>query len=337
MSLPNYIVNLEEMLGYLEDKIELNVSVDGIGGSIGNEMATIIDLLKKILMLIYDRGVQQIYGLRQHIPSVVGVFKLTKTFDFDIMLTGISYSQSGWKYQDSWDLEVDGTKLFDSFTKEIGEHKHFNVFYFVPAGTPINIYHHNDSGNSKLIWFDIEYLNLSLPNIIPPIPEPPSTDIPIDNPYDWMFVLRWEDNTSTDIDFHLYLDRDEDTHVWYSNKSITQGEDNLAYLNSDFTSHGANGRDEQPEILTAYGYEDRVINIFVTNFDGGSISENVTVEVIRKTATGDKTIQLIEIEPEEITGEKTLHIGYVENNIFTFDLKEIPYDRNVANPSYGHI
>lgn len=167
MSLPKYIVNLEEMLEYLKDKIEINTNINAgdFGLSIGDNLATIIDLLKKILAIIYDRGVQQVHGLRQHIPSVVGLFKLTKTFEFDVMLTGISYSQSGWKYQDSWNLEVGGTKLFDSFTKEIGEHKHFNVFYFVPAGTPINIYHHNDSGNSKLVWFDIEYLNLSTPNI----------------------------------------------------------------------------------------------------------------------------------------------------------------------------
>lgn len=337
MSLPSYIVNLEEMLEYLKDKIELNVNVEGIGGSIGNEMATIVDLLKKILMLIYDRGVQQIHGLRQHIPSVVGVFKLTKTFDFDIMLTGISYSQSGWKYQDSWDLEVGGTKLFDSFTKEIGEHKHFNVFYFIPAGTPINIYHHNDSGNSKIVWFDIEYLNLSLPNIIPPLPEPPESDLPISNPYDWMFVLRWEDSTGTDIDFHMYLDRDESTHIWYSNKSISKDEDNQAYLNYDFTSHGSNGREDEPEIMTIYGYKDKVVNVFVTNFDEGSISEPVTVEVIQKISTGNKSIELIEILPEQITGTKTLYIGYVKNDVFTKDLKIIPYESNHPDTSYGQI
>ncbi len=333
------------MLEYLEDKIEINVSVDGLGDSIGSEFAIILDLLKKIIALIYDRGVQQIYGLRQHIPSVVGIFTLTKTFDFDIMLTGISYSQSGWKYQDSWDLEVNGTKLFDSFTKEIGEHKHFNVFYFVPAGTPINIYHHNDSGNSKVVWFDIEYLNLSLPNIIPkpldppesPEPEIPETDLPINNPYDWMFVLRWENSTSTDVDFHMYLDKDESTHVWYSNKNIYQDEDNLAHLNSDFTSHGPNGREEQPEIMTAFGYKDRVINIFVTNFDGGLISEEVTVAVLKKSPTGDMVVDLIKIPAEQITGKQTLYIGYVKGGVFTEDFKNIPYDSDYPDPSYGQI
>lgn len=340
MSLPKYIVNLEEMLEYLKDKIviEPNVDLGDLGLSIGNDLATIIDLLKKILAIIYDRGVQQIHGLRQHIPSVMGIYKLTKTFDFDIMLTGISYSQSGWKYQDSWDLEVSGTKLVDSFTKEIGEHKHFNVFYFIPAGTPINIYHHNDSGNSKLVWFDIEYLNLSITNIIPspPTPEPPE-DLPITNPYDWMFILRWEDSTSTDIDFHMYLDRDNSNHVCYSNKKILQDEGNQAHLNYDFTSHGLNGREKEPEIMTVLGYEERVINLYLTNYDGGLINEKVTIEVFKKTITGNQSVKLIEILPEQITGEKTLYIGYVKNGIFTHEVKTIPYSKNEPDISYGKI
>jgi hypothetical protein len=171
MSLPSYIINWEELLAILGDKLQIDINDIDLGdleNYLGEQFGIIIDLLKQILDLLKDKGVQRIHSISNHIPAVVAPFKFTTTFKEDVLITGITYSQSAWKYQDSWDLEVDGNVLFEEVgTKEIGESKVMNVFYYVPAGKPINIIFHNDSGNSRLVWFDVEYIGLSMNNYIP--------------------------------------------------------------------------------------------------------------------------------------------------------------------------
>lgn len=164
MSVPSYVINWEELLKLFEDKLEINVG-DILPGDLEDylrsQMGLIIDLLKQILELLKDKGVQKSKAFNKHIPAIVAPFELTHTFDEDILLTGITYSQSGWKYQDTWDLIVDGNMLFEQVgTKEIGESKALNVFFYVPAGRPVTIIFNNNSGNSRVVWFDFEYLGL---------------------------------------------------------------------------------------------------------------------------------------------------------------------------------
>ena len=187
MSIPSYVLNWEELLDIIGDKLQVNIEDIELGDLedfLKANLDAIIELLNQILELLKNRGTQRVHSISNHIPAVVGVYKFTTTFDYDIFLTGITYSQSGWKYQDSWDLMVGENLLFDEVcTKELGEQKQFNVFYFVPAGTPIDILFHNDSGNSRLIWFDIEYLGLSTNSSIPvPEPIPPEDPTPPEEP-----------------------------------------------------------------------------------------------------------------------------------------------------------
>ena len=172
MSIPSYVLNWEELLDIIGDKLQVNIEDIELGDLedfLKANLDAIIELLNQILELLKNRGTQRVHSISNHIPAVVGVYKFTTTFDYDIFLTGITYSQSGWKYQDSWDLMVGENLLFDEVcTKELGEQKQFNVFYFVPAGTPIDILFHNDSGNSRLAWFDIEYIGLSGNEILSP-------------------------------------------------------------------------------------------------------------------------------------------------------------------------
>lgn len=42
--------------------------------------------------------------------------------------------------------------------KEIGEHKYFNTFYKVNANTPISFILSNNSGNSRQVTVDLEYI-----------------------------------------------------------------------------------------------------------------------------------------------------------------------------------
>lgn len=205
MSAPSYIINWEELLEILGDKLEIDINDIDLGDLedyLYEQFGTIIDLLKQILELLKDKGVQRVHAIANHIPAVVAPYKFTTTFDEDVLLTGVTYSQSAWKYQDNWDLVVDGNVLFEEVgTKEIGESKQMNVFYFVPAGKEINIIFHNDSGNSRLVWFDIEYIGLSMNSYIP---TPPPTGIVVVN-----YIT--EDNVLVDTD--TIIDLNYGTHI----------------------------------------------------------------------------------------------------------------------------
>ncbi len=120
MSLPSYIINWDELLAILGDKLEINIDDIDLGDLedyLKEQFEIIIDLLKQILDLLKDKGAQRIHSISNHIPAVVAPFKFTTVFEEDVLLTGVTYSQSGWKYQDSWDLEVDGTVLFEEVGK----------------------------------------------------------------------------------------------------------------------------------------------------------------------------------------------------------------------------
>lgn len=171
MSVPKYIINWEELLDILEGRFQVDINDIDLGdleNYLDEQIGKIIDLLNQILELLKDKGIQRVHSISYHVPAVIADYKLPTRFNEDVLITGITYSQSAWKYQDSWSLEVSGNRLFDEVgTKEIGESKAMNVFYFVPAGTNIDIIFHNNSGNSKLVWFDIEYIDLSTDNLIP--------------------------------------------------------------------------------------------------------------------------------------------------------------------------
>lgn len=401
MSLPSYILNWEELLAILGDKLEIDINDIDLGdleNYLGEQFGIIIGLLKQILDLLKDKGVQRIHSISNHIPAVVVPFKFTTTFKEDVLITGITYSQSAWKYQDSWDLEVDGNVLFEQVgTKEIGESKAMNVFYYVPAGKPINIIFHNDSGNSRLVWFDVEYIGLSMNNYIP-TPKPTGTVVvnyitndrvlvdskilmnityglhvikpedipgyflvgparhsvrlsdieptitvefivevekqelpPIDNPYNWLVVMRWEDGSSADLDLHCYFNCDPNKHVYFSEKELVIDEQNKAWLNYDYTSHGANGRQEQPEIISILGMSSHTSSIYITNYNKGTISENVSIEIYKREGNQDVKVNTVTIEPSQISGEKTIYVGNINNGQFVTIKENAPYENRDLN------
>ena len=401
MSVPKYIINWEELLEILGDKIEIDINdidLSDLEEYLDQQLGRIIDLLKQILDLLKDRGVQRVHSISYHIPAVLADYKLPTTFDEDVLITGITYSQSAWKYQDSWSLEIDGKVLFDEVgTKEIGESKSMNVFYFVPVGKSVNIIFHNNSGNSRLVWFDIEYIGLSMDSYIP-TPKPtgmvvvnyitedrelidsktfvdmpyglhiikpdsipgyslvgpnrhsvklskmtPTVTIefiveaeseelpPIDNPYDWLVVMRWEDNTDTDLDLHCYFDCDSDKHIYYANKELEIDENNKVWLNYDYTSHGSEGRKAEAEIISILGMKEHTANIYVTNFSAGNITENVTIDIYKRENNEDIKANMLIIQPSEISGQKSLYIGNIKNGEFILKKQNIPYRTSGMN------
>lgn len=330
MSAPSYVINWEELLEILGDKLEINIADIDLGdleSYLKEQFEVVIDLLKQILELMKNKGIQRIHSISNHIPAVVAPYRFTTTFETDVLVTGVTYSQSAWKYQDSWDLVVDGTVLFEEVgTKEIGESKQMNVFYYVSAGKEIDIILHNDSGNSRLVWFDLEYIDLSINNYIP-MPEPDEDGPPIDHDYDWLIIMKWEDNTSTDLDLHCYVDCDPSTHVYYDNKELAISENDKVWLDYDYTSHGEDGRENKPEIVTILGMDDYTSNIYLTNYNSGDITEDVVVEVYRWQNGKNVRQDSVKIPPSNIAGEKTIYIGNVKGGQFIRKNQNIAYGK----------
>lgn len=141
MSLPSYIINFDELKDLLNEALSNTVVKD------------ISDLY----------GVQKVKGFYQSVPAIVSEYKVADfTPEEAIIITGISYSQSAWKPNDYWELWIGQDRLFENvYTKEIGEQKHWEVVNPVKVGEPISVILNNQSGNSRHVWVDIEYVKLS--------------------------------------------------------------------------------------------------------------------------------------------------------------------------------
>lgn len=170
MSVPSYIINWEEFAAELAKGITIdNVNVDnsGIENLLELYFPEIIDLLENILdelKLIkgkYEGYNQRIYGLSTKIDED------TKTLEFvadkNIYITGVSFSHNHLEgIGDYFNLSIENEiaeLIFNQVSfKDALQHKHFNKFFPVPAGTTVRIKHFNNSGIEKHVWYDLEYL-----------------------------------------------------------------------------------------------------------------------------------------------------------------------------------
>lgn len=307
MGMPKYIINFDELAKLLGDGINLNIkgTTNDLEKLLTDYFDKLLDILKQFLKLKYA---QYSIGLHSYIPALQFDFELEHSFDEDVTITGITYSQTGWKVMDCWDLYIDGKLLFNGiFTKELGEHKSFNAFYPVKANKVIKIVHHNNSGNSKQLWFDIDYFKGAIE--LPPIPDPPNPPNPPEIPpqpgvpeithnYDWKLIMRWENNVGADLD--LYLNLDNNIKVYFGNREYVKDENSRVWLDRDVVGHhGENTRLEGPEIITILGKPFNTAKVLITHFNyklgststNVALKEDVTLEVYK--INEDKTETLI--------------------------------------------
>ncbi|MBC2580001.1 hypothetical protein [Clostridium sp. DJ247] len=179
----SYVLNFDELASKLIDYLKNGITVD-IGSitfsteemeRLLNEISSKIqgidyaDLINALNALgvkldglasnLGISGTQKIYGEMLEIPAVAGQHIIEFTVPRTGKITGITYSQSTWSYQDTWNLEVNSELLFDKVrTKEYGEHKYFNVFYTVTGGQKIKFIFNNNSVSSKVLWVDFNIL-----------------------------------------------------------------------------------------------------------------------------------------------------------------------------------
>lgn len=179
MGLPSYVVNFDELSDLIKDYLEKGINVDignialstddierllneikgKIQGVDYNELITALNSLGIKLDGLAGNlgisGIQKIYGKMLEIPAKEGQY--TIELKTNGRLTGITYSQSSWNYEDSWDLVIGENKIFDGVrTKEYGENKFFNVFY--PIDGTVKFVYNNVSGSSKVLWADFNIL-----------------------------------------------------------------------------------------------------------------------------------------------------------------------------------
>ena len=58
---------------------------------------------------------------------------------------------------------------------------------------------------------------------------------PINHPYDWKVVLRWEGLSATDLDLHAYMANG--TIVYFGNKTYSKDAANMVWLDYDYIFH----------------------------------------------------------------------------------------------------
>ena len=164
---------LKELLERIEQNNTTSESMKGLFDNLLEQLKNADDETKIILEGLLEQlesltqnsnlsaqGRQKAKGQYLQIPAIEGTYQIKWVFEEDIYITGIRYSQSAWKYQDNWSLYIDEETIYETvFTKEVGEYKHFNRFELVKAGTEITFELSNNSGNSRDLWADLEYLD----------------------------------------------------------------------------------------------------------------------------------------------------------------------------------
>ncbi|MBC2580002.1 hypothetical protein [Clostridium sp. DJ247] len=326
MGLPKYIINFDELTSDLKKKVlelieneldnkypqldtnNIEALLENIKGLLPSEKYK--GLKEKIEALINYRyeGKQKIRGILLDIPPIIKENISEFKFNKDIYITGLSINQTGWKKEDKYSLAINKNKIIDGATvKEIGEHKYFNTYYEVFANSPISFILQNNSGNSRQIMVDLEYIEGTKTTVVI---EPPTTgleDIP--NDWDIAVVMHWEKNSTADIDLHGVLG---DMHVYFGRKTY-EG----LYLNFDYLEHTTN---KNPEILSVKGHKDKKLQIYVNNYNGKELLEPIEIKVYKKISYGNILLKTYNVN---IDNDRLIGNGICEIDLNSVEIKDM--------------
>lgn len=169
MSLPKYIVNLDEFAATIKNNLDVDINLDT--SYIENLTKDKLDQIIRLLIeLLNSKGYYFVKGDKKPIPAIVNDFVIPVEFEDDVYLTDFVFAQSGWKSDDLISVEVAGHMIIEKIpTKELAQKKSFEYFFPLPKNEEVKIIYHNISGNSKMFFFDFGYLkqipNIKLPKI----------------------------------------------------------------------------------------------------------------------------------------------------------------------------
>lgn len=192
MSLPKIWLNIDEFMDLFKSELEphllnaLDDKLDMFKNSceIMNEIYDILpeDKFKDIARKLHDlvlglkySGEFHVDGLRDEVPPLKMDYDILWKPPERINLTGIQFELTGWKPYDLYSLIIEfkdkSTRtLIDKVPfKEVGEHKTLPIAYpfglsrkthKLGADDTVIFRVHNNSGNSRQVYLDIEYLSL---------------------------------------------------------------------------------------------------------------------------------------------------------------------------------
>lgn len=141
MSLPSYVINFNELADLLETQME------------GKE-----EVRKAEVYL----GETKTKSFKADIPPFQNRYVILDWQpERDIKLTAITFSQSAWKGEDSWDLYLKNEPIFvDVYTKELADKKHWEGVEEIAANEDVQMFLENRSGNHRHVWVDLEYIEM---------------------------------------------------------------------------------------------------------------------------------------------------------------------------------
>ncbi|ARC85635.1 hypothetical protein U732_1131 [Clostridium argentinense CDC 2741] len=324
MSLPKYIINFNELtddlkgktLELIDDELKdkcLQLSTHNIEGLLEDLKESLPNAkyeglknkIDKLIQYTYE-GTQKIKSKLLDIPAIKNNYNVDFIFDKDVFLTGIHFNQTGWKKEDRWNLVVNKNKIIDESTiKEIGEHKYFNTYHKVNANTPISFILHNNSGNSRQVMIDLEYIEGKDSTII--VEQEVTTIEDIPNDWDIAVVMQWEE-TKADLDLHGVMGN---THVYYGNR-----QENSLFLNFDYREHITNNN---PEILSVKN-KNKKLDVYINNFNEVELKETVNIKIYNKRKHSNKLLKEFAIK---IGRDKKIAYGVCEIDLKTLGIREI--------------
>jgi len=107
-------------------------------------------------------------GGQIHIAPSVGTYQAVYIPDTEVEFKGIQLLCTSYNIEDSYDVMIGSRFVIkDSHVKEMTEYRMFEVYEVVPAGTPIVINFHNNSGLEKYLMYEVitlveeEYIDIT--------------------------------------------------------------------------------------------------------------------------------------------------------------------------------
>lgn len=148
----------------------------------------------------------------------------------------------------------------------------------------------------------------------------------ISHSYDYIVMLKWEDETDADLDLHAYINYDKNLGVHYINKTI-ENDELKVWLDFDYIGHRGRTREDHPEIITIEKKKSdisSIISIQVENYNGGQLSEDVTITV--KAVNGEFEEEIV-IPYSDLSGAvKCIYVADIELSTgeLTLKMEELP-------------
>lgn len=96
------------------------------------------------------------HGGSVHVTATQNTYQAVYTPDYDCEFKGIHLCLTSYNIEDTYDVMIGSRYIMKgSHVKEMSEYRMLEVFEDVPAGTPIVIVFHNNSGLEKYILYEI--------------------------------------------------------------------------------------------------------------------------------------------------------------------------------------